>query len=148
MRPSTNGPRSMTCATTTRPFLGLRNSTFVPHGSVRCATPTRPLVSFWPHAVPLPYRPGPYHEMLRSRRQGLRLDGDGLADGLGSAWPSLGRLCSLGGLEQRRALIQVPGGPGPRIGGFGRHRRPADGSRDLHLLEEIRVRSVKGDVGT
>ena len=55
VRPATYGPRSMTCVVTVWPLY--RNVTFVPHGSVRCATPT---VSFWsppgiiPQAPPLP----------------------------------------------------------------------------------------------
>src|SRR3954469_13087293 len=60
VRPETYGPRSTTRTVMVRPLAGLRNVTRVPHGSDLCATPTSERVSVWPHAVPLPYRPGPY----------------------------------------------------------------------------------------
>src|SRR3954453_8325844 len=67
VRPETYGPRSTTGAVTVLPLY--RKVTSVPHGSVRWATPTRSFVSFLPHAVPLPYRPGPNQLMSGSKRQ-------------------------------------------------------------------------------
>ena len=105
---------------------GCGTSMSVPHGSVRWATPTRLLVRVWPHAVRCRRSRGRTRTRRRPMRHGLLELRLGVHLGLGSTRPSLGRLGSLGRLEQRRALIQVPGGPGPRIEGSSRHRRPAD----------------------
>ena len=59
----------MTGTVTVLPLEMFRKVTIVPHGNERWATPTRSLVSLWPQAVPLPYSPGPYHEISPSKRQ-------------------------------------------------------------------------------
>ena len=130
------------------PVLGVPELDCVPHGRVRCATPTSVLGQPLAAGGAVPVQPGPEPRdvvIAVPRVAGLRL---GLADRLDGRNPSLGWLRSRCRLEQRRARIQVPGGPDPRIGGICRRRRPADGSRDLHAIEEIRIRQVGKAWGT
>ena len=142
VRPLTNGPRSTTGDRDASTVLGVAERD---QRAARAASGARrrrgALVSVWPHAVPLPYRPGPYHEMLRSWRQGLRVDGDRPCR---SGWAVRDR--AWGGSFAGRARTASSLDPGsrrtgpPDRGASDRHRRPADGSRDLHAWK----RSVSG----
>src|SRR5690349_24610443 len=96
----------MTGALTVLPLY--RNVTMVPHGRVRCATPTRSLVSVCPQAVPLPYRPGPYQLMLGSKRQSFfSIEPRGAA-----GWRTFGRVVTATG-----APGSTNAEPGPTLEG-------------------------------
>ena len=92
-----------------------RNWTFVPHGSVRWATPTMVFVYLCPHAVPLPKRSPPY-QLISGSRFHVFHDRAALGPGLGSLNPALGGFGSLGRLESfersSRAPAELPGSRG------------------------------------
>ena len=57
------------------------------------------------------------------------------------------RLCSLARLDQGRALVQVSGGPGPRILRLDRHRRPARQAPRPRLVAKRSGSAVEAGLG-
>jgi hypothetical protein len=139
VRPETNGPRSTTGTVSVTPLY--RNVTSVPHFGVD-APPDERLGHLLTAGGAVPYRPGPYHEMLLSWRHTFA-GRCGRRGGLGRANRSREGLGSQVWLDKGRTRIQVSGGPGPWILGLDRHRRPARKRCDLDTFEEAGVGAGK-----